>query len=405
MTIENGYLVCDGMHIIGAYQELPEQFRDAQIIDYKDRLIIPGLCDLHTHAPQFAFRALGSDLELLDWLEKYTFPEESKYSNLDYARKAYDVFVNAIRHSATTRACIFATLHSPATVTLMEKLEQTGIVSYVGKVAMDRNCPDILRQESAQAAYVSTKQWIRNTKDRFKNTKPIITPRFIPTCSDELMYRLKELQEEFSLPVQSHLSENKDEIAWVSDLHPHCHTYSHAYEHFGLFGGERTPTVMAHCVWCDDEEIELMKKNQVFVAHCSQSNFNLASGIAPIRKYMTNGVNVGLGSDVAGGSHLSIFRAMSDTVQASKLYWRLIDQNDAALTLNEAFYLGTEGGGRFFGKVGSFKSGYEFDAVVIDDSNIPTTNPLTIEERLARIIYCSDDSNVHAKYVRGEKVL
>jgi len=405
ITLENGYLVCDGMHIIGAYQELPEEFCDVQTTDYKDHLIIPGLCDLHTHAPQFAFRALGSDLELLDWLEKYTFPEESKYSDLDYARKAYDVFVNAIRHSATTRACIFATLHSPATIALMEKLEQIGIVSYVGKVAMDRNCPDILRQESAQAAYVSTKQWIHNTKDKFKNTKPIITPRFIPTCSDELMYRLKELQEEFSLPVQSHLSENKDEIAWVGKLRPNCHTYSHAYEHFGLFGGEGTPTVMAHCVWCDDEEIELMKKNNVFVAHCSQSNFNLASGIAPIRKYMINGVNIGLGSDVAGGSHLSIFRAMSDAVQASKLYWRLVDQNDNALSLNEAFYLGTEGGGRFFGKVGSFKIGYEFDAVIIDDSNIPTTNPLTIEERLARVIYCSDDSNVYAKYVRGEKVL
>lgn len=405
ITVENGYLVCDGMHVVGVYEKLPEQYNDIPVNEYEDCIIIPGLCDLHTHAPQFSFRALGSELELLDWLNTYTFPEESKYSDLDYARKAYDVFVDAVKQSATTRACIFATLHSPATVTLMEKMEHSGIVSYVGKVGMDRNSPDILRQESAQAAYISTRQWIINTKDRLQNTKPIITPRFIPTCSDDLMYKLKELQEEFSLPVQSHLSENKEEISWVGELRPQCQTYSHAYEHFGLFGGENTPTVMAHCVWCDDEEIELMKKNQVFVAHCPQSNFNLASGIAPIRKFMKHGVNVGLGSDIAGGSHLSIFRAMSDTIQASKLYWRLVDQEHKALTLNEAFYLGTEGGGRFFGKVGSFKKGYEFDAVIIDDRSIPTTNPLTVKERLARIIFCSDDSNIRAKYVRGEKVL
>jgi len=404
VTVENGYLVCDGTSVVGVYKELPEQYNNVPINDYEDHLIIPGLCDLHTHAPQYAFRALGSDLELLDWLKKYTFPEESKYSDIDYARKAYDVFTSAIKQSATTRACIFATLHSPATVMLMEKMERTGIVSYVGKVGMDRNSPDILRQESAEAAYASTRQWIINTKERLKNTKPIITPRFIPTCTDELMHKLKELQNEFSLPIQSHLSENKGEITWVSELHPHCQTYSHAYEHFGLFGGENTQTVMAHCVWCSDEEIELMKNNQVFVAHCPQSNFNLASGIAPARKYMTMGVNIGLGSDVAGGSHLSIFRAMSDTIQASKLYWRLVDQESKPLTINEAFYLGTEGGGKFFGKVGSFKKGYEFDAVIIDDSSIPTTNPLTVEERLARVIYCGDDNNVEAKYVRGEKV-
>jgi len=404
ITAENGYLVCDGMHVIGVYNELPEQFNNIPIEDYKNCIIMPGLCDLHTHAPQFAFRALGSELELLDWLSTYTFPEESKYSDLDYARKAYDVFTDAINQSATTRACIFATLHSPATISLMEKMERTGIVSYVGKVGMDRNCPDILRQESAQAAYSSTKQWIINTKDRFNNTKPIITPRFIPTCSDELMYGFKMLQEEFSLPVQSHLSENKEEITWVGELRPQSQTYSHAYEYFGLFGGENTPTVMAHSIWCDDEEIELMKNNQVFVAHCPQSNFNLASGIAPIRKFLKSGVNVGLGSDVAGGSHLSIFRAMSDAIQASKLYWRLVDQEDNPLTINEAFYLGTAGGGRFFGKVGSFKKDYEFDAIIIDDGNIPTTNPLTIKERIARIIYCSNDSNIRAKYVRGKKV-
>jgi len=403
-TIEDGYLVCVDDLVVGAFDELPEEYLGIAVADYGDCIIIPGLCDLHVHAPQYAFRGLGTDMELLDWLNTYTFPEESRYFVLDYASHAYDNFVAALKRSATTRACIFATLHTPATVMLMEKLEQTGLVSYVGKVNMDRNCPDILRQVSAEAAYISTKAWIENTRDKFNNTKPIITPRFIPTCSDELMCKLKELQEEYSLPVQSHLSENKNEITWVKELCPQCMSYAHAYEQFGLFGGDGVPTIMAHCVWCSEAEENLIKKNEVYVAHCPQSNINLASGIAPIRRYLRKGINVGLGSDVAGGCHISIFRAMCDAVQASKLYWRLIDQDDKPLSISEAFYLGTAGGGSFFGKVGKFEKGFEFDAVVIDDRSIVTTNPLTIEERVARVIYCSDDNCIRAKYVRGQRV-
>jgi len=403
-TIENGFLVYEGIQVLGAFKELPAKYNDFSVTDYGDSIIIPGLCDLHTHAPQYAFRGLGTDMELLEWLNTYTFPEESKYAELDYANKAYDIFADAIKYSATTRACIFATLHTPATIALMDKLERTGIVSMVGKVSMDRNCPDILRQASAEAAYVSTKFWIDGTKDRYKNTSPIITPRFIPTCSDKLMQNLKELQEEYSLPVQSHLSENKAEVEWVNELCPECKTYAQAYQQFGLFGGKAVPTVMAHCVWCEPDEEDLLKRNSVYVAHCPQSNINLASGIAPIRRYLKKGIKVGLGSDVAGGCHLSIFRAMSDAIQASKLYWRLSDRADVPLSLSEAFYLGTAGGGSFFGKVGKFENGYEMDAVVIDDCSISTTNPLSVEERLARVIYCAGDNCISAKYVRGEKV-
>jgi len=161
---------------------------------------------------------------------------------------------------------------------------------------------------------------------------------------------------------------------------------------------------MAHCVWCVDKDDELLKTNGVYVAHCPQSNTNLSSGIAPIRRFLSKGIKVGLGSDVAGGSHLSIFRAMSDAVQISKLYWRLVDQKYKPLTINEAFYLGTAGGGSFFGKVGKFEPGYEFDAVIIDDSNIPSSNPLTLQERLSRIIYCYEDIKILAKYVRGKMI-
>ena len=404
-VLENGYLICENGKVAQACPQIPELYKSFPIEDYTGKLIIPGLIDLHTHAPQYAFRGLGMDMQLLDWLNSYTFPEESEYINLDYADKAYSLFVDALKQSATTRALIFATLHTPATLRLMEKLESSGLVTMVGKVSMDRNCPDNLRQESADAAYKATKSWIETSLKSFKNTKPIITPRFIPTCSDELMQKLKLLQESYSLAVQSHLSENHGEIAWVKELCPNVSTYAHAYEQFGLFGTDNVPTVMAHCVWSEGEEEQLILDNKVYVAHCPGSNTHLSSGIAPIRRFLDRGIKVGLGSDIAGGSHLSIFKAISDSVEVSKMYWRLVAQNSPPLSLNEAFYLATVGGGSFFGKVGKFEPGYEFDAVIIDDSKIPTTNPLTIEERLARTIYYSDDSLIIQKYVNGKEII
>lgn len=397
---EGGYLVCENGLSKGVYTQIPEQYKSFPVVDYKNGIIIPGLCDLHTHAPQFAYRGLGMSLELLDWLNTYTFPEESKYTDLEYAEKAYSDFVRTLSNSATTRACIFATVHLPATALLMEKLEASGIVSYTGLVNMDRNSAPTLQSKSAQDSISTTKEWIELTKDKFKNTKPMLTPRFIPTCSDELMRGLKTLQQEYYLPLQSHLSENLGEIEWVRELCPDSGTYAGAYNQFGLFGGE-VPTVMAHCVWCSDEEREMLRSNGVFVAHCPQSNANLSSGIAPIRDYMNRKINIGLASDVSGGASLSIFCAMSDAVQESKLYWRHVDDNARPLSFTEAFYLATLGGGSFFGKAGSFEDGYEFDAVVLDDSKLATVYPLTAEERLERLAYLGGDSCVTDKYIRG----
>ncbi|MCL2856465.1 MAG: amidohydrolase family protein [Oscillospiraceae bacterium] len=403
-TLEGGYIVCEGGVSRGVFREVPEKYSTFSVADYGESVIIPGLVDLHLHAPQYSYRGLGMDLELLDWLSTHTFPEESRYAELDYADKAYSAFVDNLKRGSTTRAGVFATIHAPATLLLMEKLEHSGLVTLVGKVNMDRNSPDFLREASAQSAYEATRAWIEQSLGKFRNTAPIISPRFVPTCTGELMRGLGELQKEFGLPVQSHLSENRGEIAWVKELHPRAEFYGEVYDSYGLFGGDGVPTIMAHCVWSHGAEEALLRENGVYIAHCPQSNTNLASGIAPIRRFLEGGQRVGLGTDVAGGCHTSIFRAMTDAIQCSKLRWRLVEQNDAPLTVPEAFYLGTIGGGSFFGKVGSFEDGYEFDAVVIDDSPLAATNPLPLEDRLARIIYLSNDSQIRAKYVRGKKV-
>ena len=401
-TLENSYLICKDGISQGVYESIPEEYRDLKILDYTDKLIMPGLVDLHVHAPQYTYRGLGMDLELLDWLNTYTFPHEARYSDIDYAKNEYQKFVNDLVKSPTTRTSIFATLHLPATIMLMDMLESSGLISYVGKVNMDRNGIESLEEKSARDSKEATRLWLENIKDKYQNTSAIITPRFIPSCTDELMASLSDIQKEYELPIQSHLSENQGEIAWVKELSPDTEFYGQAYDKFDMFGSHGK-TIMAHCVYSDKDERELLKDRGVYIAHCPNSNINLSSGIAPARRYLDEEQNIGLGSDVAGGIHLSIFKQMSDAIQVSKLYWRLVDQSLKPLNIEEAFYLGTLGGGSFFGKVGSFDKGYEFDAIVVDDRDYRGEG-LSIHQRLERTIYMSESHSMVHKYVRGREL-
>ena len=218
------------------------------------------------------------------------------------------------------------------------------------------------------------------------------------------MRRLSRIRQQYGLPVQSHLSENPGEVQWVRELCPGTSCYGDAYDQFGLFGGE-AKTVMAHCVYSGEEERALMKERGVFIAHCPESNENLSSGIAPVRRYLEEGQNIGLGSDVAGGTSESIFRAMAEAIQVSKLRWRLVDETEKPLTVPEAFYLATRGGGAFWGRAGSFEEGYEADILVIEDETIRHPQELTVEQRLERLIYLAGDGQLLHKAVAGNWVL
>ena len=377
---EHAYVVCENGKCAGVFSSLPEKFQGIPVRDAGDSLIVPGFADLHLHAPQYSFRGMGMDLELLDWLNSVTFPEESKYSDQEYARKAYSIFAEDLKKSETTRACIFGTLHVEATDILMELLEKTGLKTFVGKVNMDRNGPDTLQEKSAEISAADTIRWLDSCTGKYQNVK------------------------HYKLPVQSHLSENPGEVSWVQELCPESSFYGDAYRQFDLFGGKGCPTIMAHCVYCPEEEIQLMKEQGVYVAHCPQSNTNLSSGIAPVKLYLEQGIHTGLGTDIAGGHSLSMLRAVSDSIQVSKLHWRYIDSNRKPLTFEEAFYIGTMGGGEFFGKTGSFLEGYEFDAIILDDTYFPHPQPLTVRERLERLTYLSDARCVTGKYVSGTEI-
>ncbi len=402
--IEGGIIICDGNKIIDVYSTLPQEHADVSIKDYGDRIILPGLVDLHVHAPQYAFKGTGMDLELLDWLDTLTFNEEAKFSDLEYAKKVYSKFANDLKKSATTRASIFASVHVQASIELMEFLEKSGIISYVGKVNMNRNCPEEISEGDAKTASEKTLKWLKSIEGKFRNTFPIITPRFIPSCDDELLDYLGEISKENKLPNQSHLSENLSEIAWVKELKPEADFYGEAYKMHGLFGGENK-TIMAHCIHCCENEIELMKKQGVYIAHCPTSNINLSSGIAPVKKYIEQNMNIGLGSDIAGGHSLSIFKAMADAIGASKLRWRIQDSEFAPLKVSEALYMATKSGGAFFGKVGSFEKGYEMDAIVIDDTELNYFGETDIANRLESIIYQDYETQIIAKFVNGNQII
>lgn len=398
-ALPNGYLLIENGVVVDTCDSVPEDWVTARFRNYGSSLLLPGLTDLHIHAPQYGFRSLGLDMKLLEWLDSYAFPEEARYADNGYAAYAYSIFADSLRKSFTCRANVFATVHNEATAILAALLAESGLYVNLGKISMDRNCPAALNEGSQSVTAVAA--WVLEMQGRYANVKPIITPRFIPSCSEPLLTALGQLAGKYALPVQSHLAESLAEIEWVRQLEPKSKNYADVYYRYGLLAG--SPTVMAHCVHLSDAEKRLLKEQEVFIAHCPQSNANLLSGAAPIRTYLQAGVKVGLATDMAGGTHISMLRAIQDAVAVSKLRAILVNAAEEPLSALEAFYLASKGGGAFFGKVGSFEPGYAADVLVIDDESL---NPqgLTPGQRLERVIYQADDRHLQAKYVAGQEI-
>ena len=408
-VLENGYIAVDeDGRVEEVMAERPRTgYEDAEFVDFGNRLLIPAMNDMHVHAPQVHNQGVAMDLELLPWLQNYTFPEEAKYADIHYAERMYRRFLHTQWLFGTMRSCIFGTIHTESTRLLMKLYQEAGMGALVGKVAMNRNCPDNLSED--------VEEMVRGNESLIKEfpqlsivncqlstplVRPIITPRFVPSCTPELLKACGELANKYQLPVQSHLSENTSEIAWVQELEKESTCYGDAYNRYGLFG--QTPTIMAHCVWTSGEELEMMKHNGVMVAHCPTSNFNLSSGMAPVRTFLDEGLRVGLGSDISGGHDLCMFRMLTYAIQVSKMHYQL-DHSKAFLTLPEVFWIATKSAGSFFGKVGSFEPGYDFDALVIDDE-VLHPDEYSLLHRLERFIYVGDDRQIAHRFCRGKEI-
>ncbi|NJP39759.1 amidohydrolase family protein [Oscillospiraceae bacterium HV4-5-C5C] len=402
ITQSAAYIAVTDGKIEGVSSGIPAGYEQVPVRQFSGGFLIPAFTDLHVHAPQIANMGLGYDCELLQWLERYTFPEESRYQDLTYAENQYRRFIHLLWQYGSLYSVIFATIHRQATLRLMQLAAQAGLSAYVGKVNMDRNAPAYLCESQSQAVH-ETVAWLQDCRQNQASlgaVRPILTPRFVPSCTPELQRWLGQLAREYQLPVQSHLSENRDEIAWVHDLSPAAADYASVYDEAGLLG--QTPTIMAHCIWNTDQEITLLRQRGVYVAHCPTSNNNLASGIAPVARYLREGLRVGLGSDLSGGHTPGMAEVQRQALQASRLYHTLKDPQSPALSLAAAFYMATRGGGAFFGQVGSFEPGFSFDALWIDDASLDDGNARSLEERLSRYIYCGDDRQIRERWRAGQ---
>lgn len=392
-----------------------------ELVDLGDKLLVPGFVDGHAHAPQYAFIGVGMHLPLLDWLEKYTFPYESKFKDVKYAQAVYSKAVQRHLFNGTTTCSYFATVHLEACKVLTDIIEELGQRGYVGKVNMDRNCTDALREDTDDSI-----QHTRDFIDYVHNKKsalltPVITPRFVPSTSSKLMKVLGEISREHEpkLPVQSHLSENRAEISWVKSMHPECDSYTEVYDAHGLLH-ERS--YMAHCVWCSKDEREILRSRQSAVIHCPNSNFSLSSGVLNVRRLINEGVKVGLGTDVSGGYSTSMLDAIRQAVIASKMASighgsarENDDESHEALTYAEAFHLATVGGAEALGlgdTVGNFVVGKEFDALVVDpysagspiDEAHDAAEAQDVLHTFQKFLFLGDDRNIETVFVRGKQV-
>ena len=394
---EKSYLVaCDGI-IEGVYASLPSKYDHIDVIDYGDSLIIPGFYDLHNHAGQYLQCGTGMTKQLLEWLNDYTYKLEADLDDEAYASEVYKHFVGDLLKYGTLGACTFATTSTRGTARLYEAFKESGIRAYVGKVNMVANAPKYII-EDLESSIQGNLELIKKYGDEEK-VKPIITPRFAPTSTEDSMKALGGIAKDHKIPVQSHISENLDEIKWVESLYPWSENYASVYDKFGLYG--QVPTLMAHAVHLRPEEIEMSKKKNVTLVHCPDSNINVRSGIAPVKKYLNQGVKIGLGSDIAGGHKIQMNEAIVRAIQSSKHL--SLTQPGAQLSLSEAFYMATAQGGAFFGKMGKLKSGYALDALVIDDHKLYKQR-YSILDRLEKFIYIGDDRWIAGRYVGGAEL-
>ncbi|MDO5099950.1 MAG: amidohydrolase family protein [Eubacteriales bacterium] len=399
--LPDGYLVIDGDTVVDCYEQLPDQYTGLPIDDHGSSLIIPGFVDVHLHAPQYRNVGLGIDKELLDWLNTYTFPEEARFADRAYAQSVYREVLHALWLRGTTSAVIFGSIHGDSTLDLVKSYQDSGLRAYIGKVNMDRNSPDFYIEDTDHSLR-ETERFIQACGDH-PLVKPIITPRFVPTCTPRLMEGLADLARRYDVKIQSHLSENLGEIDWVSALHPECDSYYDVYRRYGLIR-EDLNTVMAHCVWSDEKEIAALARDRVLVAHAPFSNGNLSSGIAPIAKLLAAGVPVGLCSDISGGHELFMGKIIAEAAAFSRMYHAHVDPAAPILPIEALFYMATLGGGSFFGSVGSFLPGFQADLLVIDDTSINDSAGRSLPERLQRFLYNGSMHHIHLRMVAGREV-
>jgi guanine deaminase len=398
-----------------------ERFRTAgQLTELKpDQYLLPGLVDLHVHAPQWPQLGKALDVPLEVWLQKYTFPLEARYADLEFAEPVYESLVESLLANGTTTALFFATIHLPATELLADICLRRGQRALIGRVAMDdpEQCPDYYRDASAKTGTADTRAFIEYVRAMPGNAaglvQPVITPRFIPSCTDNLLHGLGALAKETGCHIQTHCSESDWEHDYVIQRTGVTDTF--ALEHYGLLSRK---TVLAHGNFVSDADIAQIRQTGASFAHCPLSNIYFSGAVLPVRKLLEADVHIGLGTDIAGGASPSIFDSARQAVAASRSLEGGVDPAipanrrgcpDSRITATQAFWLATAGGGVAVDlPIGQVVKGYQFDAIMVD-ANAPGSNVYiypddTQGDVLQKIIYNASRANVAKVWVAGRAV-
>ncbi|WP_299808557.1 guanine deaminase [uncultured Shewanella sp.] len=383
--------------------------------------LMPGMVDLHVHAPQFPQAGKGLDLPLYDWLQDYTFPLEAKFADMDFTKQIYPSLVKSLLANGTTSAVYFATIHKDSSVELARECLKQGQRGFIGKVNMDEasQCPPFYIEASTTDALIETEDFIQQVMQLEGNehrlVSPVVTPRFVPSCTSEMLQGLGELVQKYQCHVQTHCSESD----WARDYSQEKYgkTDVEIYNDFGLMTNK---TILAHSIFLTPNDHQVIKATGASIAHCPLSNMYFANAAMQTREILDNELKCGLGSDLAGAPIPSIFHTCLDAVNHSRvredgtstyLPADTRGESGSRISFLESYWMATVGGGQAIdAKVGLFQPGFEFDALVVDtavdDSNIFILDEMdSAKDKLEKIITLNSRQNIRKVWVKGQLVV
>src|ERR1700712_285540 len=396
LLVENGRVVASGSYAALRDQIAPE----TTVLHMRDKLIVPGFIDSHVHYPQTDMIASPAP-GLLPWLNTYTFPTERRFEDPAHARATAEFFLDQLLSNGTTTALVYCTVHKQSTDAFFEASESRDLRMVAGKVLMDRNCPEYLR-DTAQSGYDDSAELIARWHGRGRQ-EYALTPRFAPTSTEAQLEACAVLARKHAdVYIQSHVAENTDEIKWVESLFPGHRSYLDIYDHYDLL---RQRAVYGHCIYLDDADRRRMAETGAVASHCPTSNLFLGSGLFDIEKAGKANMPVALATDVGGGTSFSMLQTMGEAHKIARL-------TGHHLTAARMFWLATTGAAQVLDmadKVGTLKPGTEADFVVLDPAGTPllarrTSRAESLEELLFAFAMLGDDRAVFETYSAGKRV-
>jgi guanine deaminase len=394
-------VVADGrVSAVGEYAALaPTLSPGTPVEDWRGKWILPGFVDTHVHYAQTDIIASPGE-QLLEWLERYTFPEEGRFHDAGHATEVAGFFLDELLRNGTTTAMVFPTVHKASVDALFAAAEARGMRLITGKCLMDRHAPDFLR-DTPESGDADSRELI----DRWHGKGRLayaVTPRFAATSSERQLALAGRLYaERDDLYVQSHVAENRAEVRWIAELFPSARSYLDVYDRYGLVGPR---AVYAHCIWLDEADRTRMAASGAAASFCPTSNLFLGSGLFDRAAARRHGMHVTLGSDVGGGTSFSMFRTMHEA-------YKVVQLSGQSLGVLDAFHLATLGAARALAlddRIGNLAMGKEADFVVIDPAATPLlarrfARARDLAERLFVLMMLADDRAVAATYVLGRR--